>query len=152
MVNAAPAYSVGDLVSPLSQSLVLTYKVQTAPIAKGAPVVLHATNITDGSVPGQVLTTTTAQDGTVIGIATDSDAGTPNVVPVCQHGIVVCTATAAAIAQGSGVSSSGTAGSIMAVAASTTVAITYGLLNSVIGYAISNFTSAGDQGYVFVTK
>lgn len=150
MVNLAPMYDPGDLVTPLSMSIVMTFKEGVATVNKGDIVALTTTNVTDGSALGNV-DEAAAGDANVIGIAMETSSGSPLVVPVIIVGVVKTTASAAAIPAGTAIEAAGATTVRRIAALPSTEADHRSLVDAVFGHAISEFGSA-DSGLVFVNK
>ena len=159
MTDFAPAYDVGDLVTPLSMSTVMTYRQASGatPIPKGSPVILSA-GITDGTAIATIAANGAADDPAVIGVAMETSApndgaATPlttanSVVPVIMHGITKVKTTTA-ITLGRGVVTSATAGEVRLTAIAAFDAQHTAMH---LGYALSAFAADNDLGLIYVVK
>ena len=158
MVDNAPALAVGDLATPLAQSLVVSCRTAvgaSSPVQKGDVITISAgLNVTDLSFVAEVGLAASA-DASVLGVAIDNafggSASAKWTIAVCIHGIVKATATAAAIARGAMVMAGGGA-----TGASLIITITAGIVSATslaatLGYAITDFGSS-DSGLIMITK
>jgi len=143
MADAFPYADVGDLISPRSESVVLSFRA-AASISKGDPVYLSGAD--------EVSPATSAQN--CIGIALEScDAG--GYVPVCVIGVVKVRA-GAPIARGQAVYGADSSKRIMPLndqAVNEGGTATYTIYYSRrLGFALDAFSAADDLGRILVVK
>src|SRR2546427_688742 len=158
MADTAPSLAVGDIATPLAQSLVVSCRTAvgaSSPVQKGDIInITGAQNVTDLSFVAEV-GLASAADTAVFGVAIDNafggSASAKWTIAVCIHGIVKVTATAAAIAKGAIVTAGGgsTGASLVITMASGIVSAT--TLATMLGYAITDFGSS-DSGLIFILK
>jgi len=165
MVDRAPDFTNGDLVTAFEHSIVETFKA-TATMNKGDVVSFDSTGLVGQDLAGIALGTVQTAISTVplftsntVGVITGTQTGTTafasgDYVPVILLGITKCTATAAAIVAGASVTyGSGASGShliIQVAAGAATDADHRSYIDNRFGYAISAFGSS-DSGYVMVS-
>ena len=143
MADAFPYADVGELISPRSESVVLSFKAASS-IAKGDPVYL--------SGDGEVSPATSAQN--CIGIALESvDQGA--YVPICVLGVVKVKA-GSAIARGQAVYGADASKRILPLddqAVDEGGTATYTIYYSRrLGFALDAFSAADDLGRILVVK